>query len=942
MTWMLIMGHASATHFAELLPIGKTNEVRATGQKSKIKTGDVPFHRFLSDASGKAKNTLPVTNDIKSQSIPANLLAKIRKQLDLSEETPIRLIQLPQGSVKTDRNGHPVIAAKTLKNLMQSPESEVGNSSVPVAIMPMERVEKPVIDSVTENKKNLNSTKNGKQPFTSHSHLQTAPGENKKNLNSVENGKQSFTPHSHLQTAPGENKKNLTSVENGKQSFTSHSHLQTAPGGNRSSNPKENTLQIRIQESQTDRKVAITPEETIETPDSTPPVESQIKEIPRIFTNPTEPNAVPVDKTNGQPLGKWKHLRLEPTGEPIPERKNLDLTQPQEISTDELQLKTDTREVNEPKLITEKTVEPKGHLQKSTNGKTELLSGYRTAKPVEENKPKETGETINPTVTDRKEVISSEENRKSAPKEKEEPEKPANSDIRTTIHAEDKKTLVDSAGAKRETAADATPNPNGNQNDSVIRWENNLPVSIPVIEIENRRENRLEITSGDAGTDTTLNPAENHNDDMIRWENNLPLSTPVIETENRRENHLEIMPDNANVVLQSLFNEPEALAGGSAFVFTPAASDSSNPKSSPAFKPDGGQEKTPIILFLADAKETHTERVKNQTQNLNLNSNPANTEWSTPDSSSTVNAFSTVNASSTMELKEEIPFTVRVSPEKPVIEEKSSKDSEALLPGGLKKGDKTQDSLFTKNGISATEPARGEELSRDRVIAQTHAVLDETMLQNMNDSRSAQTSPPPAQEPAPAQNPASTTNPGANPVASPASTNPRVTPSDTPTTSSETYSEMEMKYEKTASQQIVRAVQGNISPERSHINIRLFPESLGQISVQLKMENGTLNAMITAQKESTRAMLEENLSVLRSAFDDQGLRVERLLVAKETWEGRQQQESGKDGRLAERWSRGNGESNPRYGREGRGSGEKSPRNPAQPWKDQLTTMDYFM
>ncbi|MFB3785321.1 MAG: flagellar hook-length control protein FliK [bacterium] len=153
------------------------------------------------------------------------------------------------------------------------------------------------------------------------------------------------------------------------------------------------------------------------------------------------------------------------------------------------------------------------------------------------------------------------------------------------------------------------------------------------------------------------------------------------------------------------------------------------------------------------------------------------------------------------------------------------------------------------------------------------------------------------------------------------------------------YTEKIAQLQETASRQIVRAVQGSLGSQRSQVSLRLVPESLGHIVVRMTLENNLLSAQISAEKHATRALLEQNITALRSAFDDQGIRVERLTISKETLDAKQQ-DSAKNDSQSNRSSRHDpaGEDD-RSGR--RSSGERHSRRNNSYWKDRFTAMDYF-
>ncbi|MEM7621699.1 MAG: flagellar hook-length control protein FliK [Planctomycetota bacterium] len=69
------------------------------------------------------------------------------------------------------------------------------------------------------------------------------------------------------------------------------------------------------------------------------------------------------------------------------------------------------------------------------------------------------------------------------------------------------------------------------------------------------------------------------------------------------------------------------------------------------------------------------------------------------------------------------------------------------------------------------------------------------------------------------------------------------------------------------------------------LTIRLNPESLGAVRVQLDMKEGVVSARVEAETDSARALLESGVDRLRAALEARGLRVERVQV--EPWRGEQ-------------------------------------------------------
>ena len=86
--------------------------------------------------------------------------------------------------------------------------------------------------------------------------------------------------------------------------------------------------------------------------------------------------------------------------------------------------------------------------------------------------------------------------------------------------------------------------------------------------------------------------------------------------------------------------------------------------------------------------------------------------------------------------------------------------------------------------------------------------------------------------------------------------------------------------------------------------MRLDPPSLGTIRMEVSMEEGRVTVQIQAVSESARALLRGSLDVLRSAMEERGLAVERLVVDSGSrttaegsgrGEGREDSENGSQG-----------------------------------------------
>ncbi|MDP8242780.1 MAG: flagellar hook-length control protein FliK [Candidatus Hinthialibacter antarcticus] len=145
--------------------------------------------------------------------------------------------------------------------------------------------------------------------------------------------------------------------------------------------------------------------------------------------------------------------------------------------------------------------------------------------------------------------------------------------------------------------------------------------------------------------------------------------------------------------------------------------------------------------------------------------------------------------------------------------------------------------------------------------------------------------------------------------------------SASPTTSA--FQDRVDKVQQAANQQIVRGVKGAISAERSDVTIRLTPQSLGRVSVQLVMDHGHLTANLSAQKEATQAMLEKNIHLLKSALDDNNIKVERINIIREPGDARQQSDQQRERSQEERSAQQKGsQDNPQSGSKRNPNGQR--------------------
>lgn len=78
--------------------------------------------------------------------------------------------------------------------------------------------------------------------------------------------------------------------------------------------------------------------------------------------------------------------------------------------------------------------------------------------------------------------------------------------------------------------------------------------------------------------------------------------------------------------------------------------------------------------------------------------------------------------------------------------------------------------------------------------------------------------------------------------------------------------------------QASRALASIISRGGGRLTLRLSPQSLGDVRVDVEVRQGTASALFRAESESARDLLKHNIDALRNALEKRGVRVERLEV----------------------------------------------------------------
>lgn len=78
--------------------------------------------------------------------------------------------------------------------------------------------------------------------------------------------------------------------------------------------------------------------------------------------------------------------------------------------------------------------------------------------------------------------------------------------------------------------------------------------------------------------------------------------------------------------------------------------------------------------------------------------------------------------------------------------------------------------------------------------------------------------------------------------------------------------------------QVSRTLASIIARGGGRLTLRLSPQALGDVRVDVELREGTANATFRAENEAARDLLKGNLDALRNALERRGVRVERLEV----------------------------------------------------------------
>lgn len=94
-------------------------------------------------------------------------------------------------------------------------------------------------------------------------------------------------------------------------------------------------------------------------------------------------------------------------------------------------------------------------------------------------------------------------------------------------------------------------------------------------------------------------------------------------------------------------------------------------------------------------------------------------------------------------------------------------------------------------------------------------------------------------------------------------------------------------------EQVLQQVKTTMKQDVTSIQMQLYPEHLGKVSIEVVSKNGVMTAHIATENESAKAALESQINVLKETFEAQGLKVESVEVMVSAKGFDQNQDTGK-------------------------------------------------
>jgi flagellar hook-length control protein FliK len=95
----------------------------------------------------------------------------------------------------------------------------------------------------------------------------------------------------------------------------------------------------------------------------------------------------------------------------------------------------------------------------------------------------------------------------------------------------------------------------------------------------------------------------------------------------------------------------------------------------------------------------------------------------------------------------------------------------------------------------------------------------------------------------------------------------------------ETFASLPPETAQSVVDQVVKHLAMQVNGENSEVRIKLQPESLGEVTVHVRMESGKMQAQIDVSQAGVKSALEMQLPQLRQSLSERGIDVQRLDVS---------------------------------------------------------------
>ena len=133
--------------------------------------------------------------------------------------------------------------------------------------------------------------------------------------------------------------------------------------------------------------------------------------------------------------------------------------------------------------------------------------------------------------------------------------------------------------------------------------------------------------------------------------------------------------------------------------------------------------------------------------------------------------------------------------------------------------------------------------------------------------------------------------------------------------------------------QITEKVDVSILEDKSEMLIKLKPDNLGKVTMQISVENGNISAKFLAESQKVKEILESNMQELKDQLAKQGMAVQEMSVSVGNDNRERQMFEGRNFGTFNRYSRINRIENNSYSINGEIYDDANDENLAHYWPD---------